>query len=60
MQNLKKYCNNSTSWNCCFSRDTKIMVNENNKIIEKKIYEIKKDDLILTLMKNLNFMNLNV
>ena len=50
MQNLKKYCDGSTSWNCCFSRDTKIMINENNKIIEKKIYEIKKDDLILTLI----------
>ena len=42
MQNLKKYCDNSTSWNCCFSKDTRIMVNENNKIIEKKYMRLKK------------------
>lgn len=38
------------SWNCCFSKDTKITVKKNENIINKKISEIKKDDLILTLI----------
>ena len=50
MVNGKKHCDNSTSWNCCFSRDTKILVKENNKLIEKSIYEIKNDDLILSVI----------
>jgi len=51
IRNNPHLCDNRRfSWNCCFSRNTKIIVNENNKIIEKNIYEIKKDDLILTLV----------
>ena len=51
IRNNPHLCDNRRfSWNCCFSRNTKIIVNENNKIIEKNIYEIKKDDLILTLI----------
>ena len=51
MMNNPHLCDNRRfSWNCCFSRNTKIIVSENNKIIEKNIYEIKKDDLILTLI----------
>ena len=38
------------SWNCCFSKNTKIIVNENGNISQKNIYEIKKDDLILTII----------
>ena len=50
MVNGKKYCDHSNSWNCCFSRDTKILVKENNQCIEKSIYEIKNDDLILSFV----------
>lgn len=50
MINAKKWCDNSTSWNCCFSRDSKILVKENDQCLEKSIYEIKKDDLILTIV----------
>ncbi len=50
MINEKKYCDDASSWNCCFSRDTKILVKENNKLIEKSIYEIKNDDLILSVI----------
>ena len=70
MKDQKKYCDGSTSWNCCFAKDTKIIVNENNKIVEKNISDIKKDDLERkslqklniqkNMMMNLNFMNLNV
>ena len=38
------------SWNCCFSKDTEITVKENNILVKKKIFEIKKDDLIMTLV----------
>lgn len=51
MLNNPHLCDNRRwSWNCCFSRNTKIIVNENNNISQKNIYEIKKDDLILTLI----------
>ena len=51
IRNNPHLCDNRRwSWNCCFSRDTKIIVNENNNISQKNIYEIKKDDLILTLV----------
>ena len=43
-------CNNCLSLICCFSKDTIITVKENNEIIKKSIPEIKKDDLILTLI----------
>ena len=62
MKNAKKWCDGSTSWNCCFSRDSKILVKKNDQCLEKSIYEIKKDDLNIqkNMMMNLNFMNLNV
>jgi len=51
IRNNPHLCDNRRwSWNCCFSRNTKIIVNENNNISQKNIYEIKKDDLILTLV----------
>ena len=34
---------------CCFSKDTIILVKENNNIVKKPISDIKKDDFILTL-----------
>ena len=50
MKKQKKHCDHSVSFNCCFSRDTKITVKEDNNIVKKYIFEIKKDDLILTLV----------
>ena len=50
MKSQKKYCDGSTSWNCCFARDTQITVKENNNIVKKSIFEVKKGDLILTLV----------
>ena len=51
IRNNPHLCDNKRySWNCCFAKDTKIIVNENNKIVEKNISDIKKDDLILTLI----------
>ena len=51
MMNNPHLCDNRHfSWNCCFSKDTKIIVKENENIISKKISEIKKDDLVLTLI----------
>ena len=45
MKIQKRYCDGSTSWNCCFSQKTKVVIKEKNDIIEKSINEIKKDDL---------------
>jgi hypothetical protein len=51
IRNNPHLCDNRRwSWNCCFSRDTKITVKEDNNIVKKYIFEIKKDDLILTLV----------
>ena len=51
IRNNPHLCDNRRfSWNCCFSRNTKIIVNENNNVLEKNINEIKRDDLILTLV----------
>ena len=50
MINEKKICDNACSWNCCFSRDTKILVKEENICSEKSIYEVKNGDLILSLV----------
>ena len=51
MKNYKNTCDNvGFSWNCCFSKETKITVKENGNIINKNISEIKKDDFILTLI----------
>ena len=51
MANNPHLCDNRRfSWNCCFSKDTKITIKENGNIINKKISEIKKDDLILTII----------
>ena len=51
MANNPHLCDNRRfSWNCCFSKDTKIKVKENGNIISRKISEIKKDDFILTLI----------
>ena len=51
IRNNPHLCDNRRfSWNCCFSKDTKIIVKENENIISKKISEIKKDDLVLTLI----------
>ena len=40
----------SFSLNCCFARDTKLIVKENGKIIKKNIQDIEKDDNVLTLI----------
>ena len=50
MKMQKRYCDHSISINCCFSKNTKVIVKEKNDIIEKSINEIKKDDFILTLV----------
>ena len=44
------FCNRKFSWNCCFARDTKLIVKENGKIIKKNIQDIEKDDNALTLI----------
>ncbi len=50
MKNMKKTCDKCISINCCFSKNTEITVKENNTYLKKKISEIKKDDLIMTLV----------
>lgn len=51
IRNNPHLCDNKRfSWNCCFARDTQITVKENNNIVKKSIFEVKKGDLILTLV----------
>ena len=44
-----QWCDNSSSFICCFSKDTLITVKENTKILKKPISDIKVGDFILTL-----------
>ena len=43
-------CNICISFNCCFSKNTKIFVEKNGKVYKKNIQEIEEDDMVLTLI----------
>ena len=44
------FCNRQFfSWNCCFAKDTKLIVEKNGKTYKKNIQDIEIDDHILTL-----------
>lgn len=47
---ILKWCDHSSSFICCFSKDTLITVKENNKIMKKPIHKIKIGDFVLTLI----------
>ena len=44
-------CNNVTfSWNCCFAKNTKLIVKKNEETYKKNIQDIENDDMVLTLI----------
>lgn len=50
-ENPNGLCNNRLfSWNCCFAKNTKLIVKKNEEIYKKNIQDIENDDMVLTLI----------